>query len=68
MNPNPGLAQLVSFPNAGRRIRWYEEAMSASPRRKVAVNWDKMLGMATLLALSGVGWSAAGFAVAHFLR
>jgi hypothetical protein len=42
--------------------------MSASPRRKVAVNWDKMLGMATLLALSGVGWSAVGFAVAHFLR
>ena len=68
MNPNPGLAQLVSFPNAGRRSRWYEEAISASPQRKVAVNWEKMLGMTTLLVVSGVGWSAVGFAVAHFLR
>lgn len=66
----------MSFPIASRRDRWYERVMSAHlaqsegrmPARKLAVNWDKMLGMATLLLVSGVGWTAVGIAASFFLR
>jgi len=76
MSTVPGFGRLVSFPIASRRDRWYERVMSAylaqsegsMPARKLAVNWDKMLGMATLLLVSGVGWTAVGVAASFFLR
>ena len=75
MSTSPGFGRLVSFPIASRRDRWYEQVMSAylaqsegCAPRKLAVNWDKMLGMATLLLVSGVGWTAVGVAASFFLR
>ncbi len=76
MSTSPGFGRLVSFPLASRRDRWYERMMSAHlaqskgsmPAPKLAVNWDKMLGMATLLLVSGVGWTAVGVAASFFLR
>ena len=40
----------------------------ASPGWKLAVNWDKVLGLATVLAVVALGWTAVGFAVSRFLR
>jgi hypothetical protein len=36
--------------------------------QKQSVNWDKLLGLATVLAVVALGWTAVGFAVSHFLR
>jgi hypothetical protein len=35
---------------------------------KQAVNWNKVLGLVTVLMVIALGWTAVGFAVCHFLR
>ncbi|HXM19813.1 MAG TPA: hypothetical protein VN948_00935 [Terriglobales bacterium] len=69
---NRELAQLVG----GRRNRWYGDGVSVClarlktgpAPRKQALNWDKVLGLATVLVVVALGWTAVGFAVSHFLR
>ena len=74
MNTNRAFAPLVSFPRCGRN-QWYERALwaahSGTDRRdptELATKWDKMLGMATLLAVTGVGWTAVGVAASYLLK
>ena len=74
---NREFTQLVSIRSGGRRRnRWYGPGISvclarlesgAAPRKQ-AVNWDKLLGLATVVVVVALGWTALGFAVAHFLR
>jgi hypothetical protein len=73
MGMNGELAQLAS---GSRRNRWYGRGVSVclarletgGMPRKPAVNWDKVLGLATVLAVVALGWTAVGFAVSRFLR
>ena len=76
MGMNRELAQLVRVPPARRRNRWYGDGVSAcvaridageTPRKQV-VNWDKILGLATVVTVVALAWTALGFAVSHFLR
>ncbi len=36
--------------------------------RKQVLNWDKTLGLSTVLVVVALGWTAVGFAVYHLLR
>jgi hypothetical protein len=73
---NGEIAQLASIRTVGRRSRWYGPGVSAclarfqtgAAPRKQSVNWDKVLGLATVLVVVVLGWTAVGFAVSHFLR
>jgi hypothetical protein len=73
MGMNGELAQLAG---GGRRNRWYgcgvavclARLETGGVPRKPAVNWDKVLGLATVLAVVALGWTAVGFAVSRFLR
>jgi hypothetical protein len=76
MGMNRELAPRVSIRSGRRRNRWYGAGISvclAQPEtgavpRKQAVNWDKVLGLATVLAVVALAWTAVGFAVSHLLR
>ncbi len=68
--------QLVSILGQRRRNRWYGPGVSVClarlesgvvPRRHL-VNWDRLLGVATVLAVVTLSWTAVGFAVSHWLR
>ena len=74
MVPHP-FAPLVSSTCAGRSYRWFARAISTDRdemevtiSRQLFVNWDKLLGMATLLVVCGGSWTAAGIAATHFFR
>jgi hypothetical protein len=69
------LAQLVSIRDFRPRNRWYGSGVSlclarigaiAPPKR--AVNWNKVLGLLTVLVVVALGWTTVGIAVSHFLR
>jgi hypothetical protein len=76
MGTNRELAQLVSIRGGDRKNRWYGCGISECLARletgivprKQALNWDKVLSLATVLAVVALGWTAVGFAVSHFLR
>jgi hypothetical protein len=76
MSMNREFAQLVSIRSARRRNRWYGPGISACLARfetgataqKQAVNWNKVLGLATVLVVVALGWTAVGIAVSRFLR
>jgi hypothetical protein len=42
--------------------------MEVTISHQVFVNWDKLLGMATLLVVCGGGWTAAGIVATHLFR
>jgi hypothetical protein len=76
VNMNPEFAQLVRVRSLRRRSRWNGPGVSEClaqfekgtvPRRQ-AINLDKVLGLATALAVGALGWSVVGLAVSHFLR
>jgi len=70
---NRELAQPVSV---GRKNRWYGPGVSAHLDRleigtvpkKQTLNWDRVLGLATVLALVGLVWTAVGYAAFHLFR
>jgi|HubBroStandDraft_2_1064218.scaffolds.fasta_scaffold07099_7 hypothetical protein len=59
-----------------RRRRWYGSGISVSlirleagtVPRKHLFNWDRLLGVVTVLAVVSLGWAVVGIAVSHFLR
>jgi hypothetical protein len=73
---NREIAQLVSVRGGRRRNRWYGPGVSgclawletSRAPRKEAVNWDKVAGLATVLVVVALGWTAVGLAISHFLR
>jgi hypothetical protein len=73
---NRDIVLLVRASSPRRRNRWYGSGVSAclaqfetgEARRKQAVNFDKLLGLATVLAVVTLAWTALGLAVSHFLR
>jgi hypothetical protein len=72
---NRELTQLVSVRDFRRRNLWYGAGVSLCLARievtaplKQAVNWNKVLGLVTVLVVVAIGWTAMGFAVSHFLR
>jgi len=75
MGMNRQFAQLVSFRSI-RRNRWYGSGVSAclaqfetgASLRRRAVNWDKVLGLATVLGVVAISWILAAFAISRFLR
>ena len=42
--------------------------MEVTKSQQVFVNWDKLLGMATLLVVCGGSWTAVGIAATHLFR
>jgi hypothetical protein len=77
MNMNRERAQLLSIRGSHRRRnRWYGPGLSGcmdqseifSALRKQAVDWNKVLGLATVLVVVVLGWTVVGIAVSHFLR
>jgi len=73
---NHELAQLAGLPVVRRRNRWYGHGISvclarleigAAPRKQ-PVDRGKVLGLATVLVVVGLGWIGVGIAVSHFLR
>jgi len=78
MGRNSGFAELVSMPSRRTSpcyepgyepaISWVLAQMESRPSGKLAVRWDKLLGMGTLLVVCGTAWTTVGFAVAQFLR
>ena len=73
---NREITQLLSIRGVRRRNRWYGPGVSAClawletgrAPRKQAVNWDKVLGLATAAVVVALGWTAVGLAISHFLR
>jgi len=76
MGMNRELAQRVSIRSARRRNRWYGPGISlclartetGTAPRKPAVNWNRVLGLATALVVVVVVWTAVGIAVSYVLR
>ena len=76
MGMNLELAPRTGVRGGRRRNRWYGLGVSgclaqletSTAPRKQPVNWNKVLGLAISLLVVALGWSAVGFAVAHFLR
>ncbi|HSY64860.1 MAG TPA: hypothetical protein VK829_09680 [Terriglobales bacterium] len=72
---HPAFAHLVSFPNTGRSYRSFERAISSdldemevTTSHTHSVNWDRLLGIATLLVVCGGSWTAAGIAATYLFR
>ena len=73
---NVELAQMVKVRREGRTNRWFGCSLSEclvrfeaeAQRQKLKINWDRVLGLFTALAVSALGWTAVGLAVSHFLR
>ena len=68
--------QFVNLLGQRRKNRWYGPGVSdclarielgVVPRRHL-VNWDRLLGVATVLVVVTLSWTAVGFAVSHWLR
>ena len=76
MSTNHEIGQLEILCGRRRRNRWYGDSISTNldglkpcPRSpKQPVNWDRVLGLATMLVVTALGWMALGIAVAHFAR
>jgi hypothetical protein len=68
--------QLVSIFGPRRRNRWYGPGVSVClarlelgvVRRRHLVNWDRFLGVAMVLVVVTLSWTAVGFAVSHWVR
>jgi hypothetical protein len=68
--------ELVNILGRRRKNRWYGPGVSVSlirlevgaEPRKHLLNWDKLLGVATVVVVVALGWTAVGFAVSHWLR
>jgi hypothetical protein len=71
---NSELAQLAG--GLGPRNRWYGCGVSVclarfesrTASKKHPLDWDKVLGLATVLAVLALGWTAVGFTVSHLVR
>jgi hypothetical protein len=68
--------ELVNILGRHRRNRWYGPGVSVSlirleagaEPRKHWLNWDRLLGVGTVLVVVGLGWTAVGLAVSYWLR
>ncbi len=68
--------ELVNVLGRRRKNRWYGPGLSVSlirleagaEPRKHLLNWDRLLGLATVVVVVALGWTAVGFAVSHWLR
>ena len=73
---NDALARRVTLRGASSINRWYgynlseclgpAEADAVPPKR--TVSWDRVLGLATMLAVSGVAWAVVAIVLSDFLR
>jgi hypothetical protein len=76
MNMNREFAQLEVIFGGRRRSRWFGDGISAgldrrereTKSRRRPVNWGRVAGLATVLAILGVSWTVVGIAVSHFFR
>jgi hypothetical protein len=76
MMTNREMAQFEIVYGRRRRNRWCGDGISTnldglkrgarSPKQPV--NWDRVLGLATVLVVAALGWMALGIAVARFVR
>jgi hypothetical protein len=67
--------QLLNILGQRRRNRWYGPGVSVCLARiesavvpRARFNWDRLLGIATVLVVVTLSWTAVGFAVSHWLR
>ncbi|HXM62159.1 MAG TPA: hypothetical protein VN950_14980 [Terriglobales bacterium] len=68
--------ELVNILGRRGKNRWYGPGLSVSlirleagtVPRKHLLNWDRLLGVATVLVVVALGWTAVGFAISHWLR
>jgi hypothetical protein len=76
MSMNREIAQLEIIYGRRRRNRWYGDGISTcfsglesgAKSPKQSVNWDRVRGLATVLVVTALGWTALGIAVARFAR
>jgi len=73
---NRELAQLVEIPDSRQRNRWFGKDVSeclerfeaSATRTQQKVDWNKVLGLTTVLLVVTLGWTAIGIAILRFLR